>query len=630
MKKNVRRMISLMLVLCMAVSMVVLPTYATDLRSILDVDAATTEKIYFKCETNKDFTTYAVGDEMVFTLTLYAQNTSKQVEALTAPYFYYSIRQDDGRSYYGFADATSGSAVIRTKLTSPGAVLLKVLPYDSAKKEITVMKGETNLVTPMNGGAIAGVSEITTTLEEPEGFDAFWAEQLELLDTCAPEMYSIEKLESWWGKDTYDAYIVKINCVGNSALISTGETYVSGVLTVPKNADPSTLKFNLGFQGYGVSACWISASAEYVNFVVSAHSMDPYEDADYYTALGRTLGVSDSDYGWSAAENADPYTSYFRYMLLRDVQAVRFLQKYFGEGGAAPVGTDTALAAEVESWSGLWDNTNIRTSGGSQGGFQAIATAALVPQVTECAASIPWFADVGAQTVNTRISSGFLPSYADGLLFYDTANFAKRVKAVVKIDAGAGDPTCPMWSIQSIFNNLTTDATLTFTQGRTHSRTNTVEINYTETKSLTISVGDTYALPFAVKETSDPGLVSIEDGVLTAVKGGVCTVTYENGIERTFNIEYSAIGGDANDDSAIDIKDAVLLAQYLAEWDVTINEAAADCNGDGNVDIKDAVLLAQYLAEWDVELVGGKPSHGGTTDDDPQDGDREIEADDIF
>ena len=60
--------------------------------------------------------------------------------------------------------------------------------------------------------------------------------------------------------------------------------------------------------------------------------------------------------------------------------------------------------------------------------------------------------------------------------------------------------------------------------------------------------------------------------------------------------------GDVNGDGTIDTKDAVLLAQYLAKWSVTVSEAAADCNNDGIIDTKDAVLLAQYLAKWDVTL----------------------------
>lgn len=60
--------------------------------------------------------------------------------------------------------------------------------------------------------------------------------------------------------------------------------------------------------------------------------------------------------------------------------------------------------------------------------------------------------------------------------------------------------------------------------------------------------------------------------------------------------------GDTNGDGNIDIKDIVLFAQYLADWDVVIDEITADCNGDGTVDMKDIVLLAQYLAGWNVTL----------------------------
>ena len=62
------------------------------------------------------------------------------------------------------------------------------------------------------------------------------------------------------------------------------------------------------------------------------------------------------------------------------------------------------------------------------------------------------------------------------------------------------------------------------------------------------------------------------------------------------------IYGDANGDGIIDTLDEVLLSQYLAEWDVELDEAAADANGDGIIDTLDEVLLSQYLAEWDVTL----------------------------
>ena len=62
------------------------------------------------------------------------------------------------------------------------------------------------------------------------------------------------------------------------------------------------------------------------------------------------------------------------------------------------------------------------------------------------------------------------------------------------------------------------------------------------------------------------------------------------------------IYGDVNEDDVVDIKDAVLLAQHLAGWNVSVDSENSDCNADGKVDIKDAVLLAQHLAGWSVTL----------------------------
>ncbi len=85
-----------------------------------------------------------------------------------------------------------------------------------------------------------------------------------------------------------------------------------------------------------------------------------------------------------------------------------------------------------------------------------------------------------------------------------------------------------------------------------------------------------------------------------------------------------SMAGDINDDKLINAKDSVLLAQYLARWDVYVNQIGADCNGDGVVNAKDSVLLAQYLANWDVEL----KNPGGNTGD--YGGDVDIPSDGIF
>ena len=71
-----------------------------------------------------------------------------------------------------------------------------------------------------------------------------------------------------------------------------------------------------------------------------------------------------------------------------------------------------------------------------------------------------------------------------------------------------------------------------------------------------------------------------------------CIVTYAE--------ESELMLGDVNGDGEINGKDSILLAQYMAEWDVEIVLANADVNGDGEVNGKDSILMAQYMAEWDV------------------------------
>ncbi len=81
-----------------------------------------------------------------------------------------------------------------------------------------------------------------------------------------------------------------------------------------------------------------------------------------------------------------------------------------------------------------------------------------------------------------------------------------------------------------------------------------------------------------------------------------------------------AIYGDIHKDGKVDSIDAVLLAQYLAGWDLELtaqDKENADVHYDGEINAIDAVKLAQYIAGWDVKLG-------------PKGEDIEIDADDLF
>lgn len=69
--------------------------------------------------------------------------------------------------------------------------------------------------------------------------------------------------------------------------------------------------------------------------------------------------------------------------------------------------------------------------------------------------------------------------------------------------------------------------------------------------------------------------------------------------------EEDYLPGDVNHDGKVNTKDATLIIQYYAGWDIELDLTASDVTGDGKVNTKDATLINQYYAGWDVKLKGG-------------------------
>ena len=71
----------------------------------------------------------------------------------------------------------------------------------------------------------------------------------------------------------------------------------------------------------------------------------------------------------------------------------------------------------------------------------------------------------------------------------------------------------------------------------------------------------------------------------------------------TVQLDPSFTRGDLDGDEEISDWDGVLLARYLAGWDVDISNAdALDIDGDGEITDWDGVLLDRYLAGWDIKI----------------------------
>ncbi len=80
-------------------------------------------------------------------------------------------------------------------------------------------------------------------------------------------------------------------------------------------------------------------------------------------------------------------------------------------------------------------------------------------------------------------------------------------------------------------------------------------------------------------------------------------ITFTSNKTGTFVIGRVVQPGDANNDAYINTKDVVLVAQYVAGWEIkNFDILSADGNCDGKITTKDVVLLAQYIANWAVVL----------------------------
>ena len=131
-----------------------------------------------------------------------------------------------------------------------------------------------------------------------------------------------------------------------------------------------------------------------------------------------------------------------------------------------------------------------------------------------------------------------------------------------------------------------------------------------------------FTISWASSSTSDvdgTGLFAIltfEVDLSTPVDDYPITISYNANnifdsslINVPFDIENGVVTalkptpGDVNRDGNINMKDLVLIQQFINHWEVNIVESAADVNDDGEINMKDLVLLQRYINGWEVVLL---------------------------
>lgn len=379
---------------------------------------------YLYGETETDAVSYRVGDSIRFRIRL--TDSADFGRTYRCAKLSWHAEADDGQTWSGTDHAGTGRLTLTFSMNAPGSIRVTVeaCDRDGAKLEN---------VQPFVGGAICGLEQIRTGVECPADFDAFWQAQLAELDDVPPEVLYVDPADSPDPK--FQAYSVGIRS-------HRAEKPVTGYLTVPKNAGAGSLKLRMFFYGYNASfAPSPQCTDGYVTFTVNAHSMENGREKAYYTGL---QNGELREYGFAAADYENPSESYFRDMILRDVQALRYLKT-------------------LREWNGR----DIQLCGGSMGGFQATAVAALEPGVTDLSVFIVWMCDVGGRSVGRL--SGWLPEYTENLNYFDSVHFAARVTCPTTVSqAGLVDYTATPTGVAAYYNALRVRKSVCFVQSADH------------------------------------------------------------------------------------------------------------------------------------------------------------------
>ncbi len=385
---------------------------------------------YFVGSTDKDALSYQPGEPMTFKLQL-----MEGKEPISCTHFRYEVWAEDGSHDMGIAETADGSFSYTTSIATPGYVHLLVQVCDGEGK---VKLG----YDAYEGGACAAFDKITRLAAEPEDYDAYWQNVIATeLDPVAP--VELERKEFHCGDPGDVVYDVKIACAGNAP--------VSGYLRLPREAENGSLPIIVSYMGYSVTTAPIPTKADAIQLFINPHGFENGLTTAEYQELGKCAPYA--SFGFHRDLNQTPDTCYFKYMILRVLQAIRYCKSM-----------------------ALWNGKDITLVGGSMGAFQATHGAAFDRDVTLLQINIPWMCDL--RGIEFGRLKGWRPEIDPGISYFDTTNAGARVTCPTRITAGLGDYVCPPSGITALYHAIRGEKSMVMMQNKTHPYTAPVYDTY--------------------------------------------------------------------------------------------------------------------------------------------------------
>ena len=273
-------------------------------------------------------------------------------------------------------------------------------------------------------GAVINPNEIVAGAKRPDDFEAFWAARRAKLNGIPIEA----KLEPMkYRNKKIKLYKVTIPTVG--------EYPVTGYLAIPADAKPKSCPAYVNWSSWSASdadrnSAIKNALAGTIGFTTTWHGRPVAMGKKWYN-YKTTIKINGGMVGIDDRE-----TWCFGFMYYRVMRALDYV-KTLPE----------------------WDGKNLISIGGSLGGAQSTAAAALDKDVTVAVIMNPCFCEFdGAASGRTgsipRYDGAKSPEALKAQSYYDCVNFAPMIKCPVFISTSGTDELCPPSNVFSVFNAL--------------------------------------------------------------------------------------------------------------------------------------------------------------------------------
>ena len=381
-------------------------------------------------KTDKKHWALKAGEKVTFSFRLLSREDKKApFKAVSGQKVSYEMMGDGGMKNDKKVFVTSEKPfTVTSSLNGPGWLCINYIVRDAKGKPLYIAGKKGKVMLQKGIGVLYDPEKIQPGQKEPADFDAFWKAQREALNKVPmkPVLTAVAAPSNAKG---YACFDVQIPCAGGMP--------VSGYLCLPADAKPKSLPAIVTFHGAGVRSSALYPFARSIHLDINAHGIPNGKEKAFYEKLTQTTL---KNYRFAGADSRD--TVYFKGMYLRVMRALDYVK------------------SRPE-----WNGKVLVAYGASQGGGQAIAAAALDPQVTLCVAGVPAVGDHAGSLASFPRRPGWPKFYdarkakpdqkmVDATAYFDNVFFAKRIKCETYLSAGLMDMSCSPAGVYLVYCNV--------------------------------------------------------------------------------------------------------------------------------------------------------------------------------